>query len=73
MGEPFIKIEDVSYIYDDCTENSSPALRRFSLAIENGEFVKYKEIEIYDLRNACSFVPILQYSASFPAGIRALV
>ena len=39
MGEPFIKIENVSYLYEDSAEDTAPALRQFSLEIENGEFV----------------------------------
>ena len=39
MGEPFIKIDNVSFLYEDGVEGSAPALRQFSLEIEDGEFV----------------------------------
>lgn len=39
MSEPFIKIEKLSYIYEDSTEDTSPAIRELSLEINSGEFV----------------------------------
>lgn len=39
MGEPFIKIEDLSYLYDDETHNGVPVLKDLSLQINKGEFV----------------------------------
>ena len=39
MSEPFIKIEKLSYIYEDSTEETSPAIRELSLEINSGEFV----------------------------------
>ena len=39
MSEPFIKIEELSYLYEDSAEDSTPALRQFSLEINEGEFV----------------------------------
>ncbi|MBR0449876.1 MAG: energy-coupling factor transporter ATPase [Clostridia bacterium] len=39
MSEPFIKIENLSYLYEDDSANSSPALEELSLEIEKGEFV----------------------------------
>ena len=39
MSEPFIKIEELSYLYEDSAENSAPALRQLSLEINSGEFV----------------------------------
>ena len=39
MSEPFIKIENLSYIYEDSEADTSPALRNLSLEINSGEFV----------------------------------
>jgi energy-coupling factor transport system ATP-binding protein len=39
MSEPFIKIEKLSYIYEDSAEDTSPAIRELSLEINSGEFV----------------------------------
>ena len=39
MSEPFIKIENLSYLYEDDSADSSPALEALSLEIEKGEFV----------------------------------
>jgi energy-coupling factor transport system ATP-binding protein len=39
MSEPFIKIEKLSYVYEDSTEDTSPAIRELSLEINSGEFV----------------------------------
>ena len=39
MSEPFIKIEKLSYIYEDSAEETSPAIRELSLEINSGEFV----------------------------------
>lgn len=39
MREPFIKIENISYCYDDEDVVCSPVLKNFSLNIEEGEFV----------------------------------
>lgn len=39
MSEPFIKIEELSYVYEENDENSSPALSDFSLEINEGELV----------------------------------
>jgi len=39
MSEPFIKIEELSYLYEDSSEESAPALRQLSLEIKDGEFV----------------------------------
>ena len=39
MGEPFIKIEELSYLYEDSAEDTAPALRELSLEIKDGEFV----------------------------------
>ena len=39
MNEPFIKIEELSYLYEDNEEDSTPALRQLSLEINSGEFV----------------------------------
>ena len=39
MSEPFIKIENLSYIYEDSEAETSPALRNLSLEINSGEFV----------------------------------
>ena len=39
MSEPFIKIENLSYLYEDDSADSSPALEELSLEIEKGEFV----------------------------------
>ena len=39
MSEPFIKIENLSYLYEEDSADSSPALEELSLEIEKGEFV----------------------------------
>ena len=39
MSEPFIKIENLSYLYEDDSADNSPALEELSLEIEKGEFV----------------------------------
>ena len=39
MGEPFIKVENLSYAYEDEGPDSSPVLRGLTLSIEKGEFV----------------------------------
>ena len=39
MSEPIIKVEDLSYVYDESAENSVPALKNLSLEIFEGEFV----------------------------------
>lgn len=39
MSEPFIKIENISYLYEDNAPDSPPALTELSLEIEKGEFV----------------------------------
>lgn len=39
MSEPFIKIENLSYLYEDDSADSSPALEELSLEIEKGAFV----------------------------------
>ena len=39
MNEPFIKIDNLSYLYEDSAEGSMPALRNLSLEINSGEFV----------------------------------
>ena len=39
MSEPFIKIEKLSYLYEDSEAEASPALRELSLQINSGEFV----------------------------------
>jgi energy-coupling factor transport system ATP-binding protein len=39
MSEPFIKIENLSYLYEDDSADSSRALEELSLEIEKGEFV----------------------------------
>lgn len=39
MSEPFIKIENLSYLYEDDSVDNSPALEGLSLEIEKGEFV----------------------------------
>ena len=39
MSEPFIKIENLSYLYEDDSVDNSPALEELSLEIEKGEFV----------------------------------
>ncbi len=39
MSEPFIKIEELSYVYEDTAPDSAPALRQLSLEINSGEFV----------------------------------
>ena len=39
MSEPFIKIENLSYLYEDDSVDNSPALGGLSLEITKGEFV----------------------------------
>ena len=39
MAEPFIKIENLSYVYEEDDANASPVLKELSLEIEKGEFV----------------------------------
>lgn len=39
MGEPFIKVENLSYIYDEENADKEYALRNISLEINKGEFV----------------------------------
>lgn len=39
MSEPFIKIENLSYLYEDDSVDNSPALEELSLEIAKGEFV----------------------------------
>ena len=39
MEETFIKIEDLSYLYEDEAPNSPPVLKELSLEIKRGEFV----------------------------------
>ena len=39
MSEAFIKIENLSYLYDDDVQMSSPVLKNFSLEINEGEFI----------------------------------
>ena len=39
MSEPFIKIEKLSYLYEDSAADSRPALKELSLQINSGEFV----------------------------------
>jgi energy-coupling factor transport system ATP-binding protein len=39
MAEPFIKIENLSYAYEEDDANASPVLKELSLEIEKGEFV----------------------------------
>ena len=39
MAEPFIKIENLSYTYEEEDANASPVLKELSLEIEKGEFV----------------------------------
>ena len=39
MAEPFIKIEKLSYTYEEEDANASPVLKELSLRIEKGEFV----------------------------------
>lgn len=39
MSEAFIKVEDLSYIYEDGEIGSAPVLKNLSLEIERGEFV----------------------------------
>lgn len=38
-GEPFIKIDGLSYLYEDSAADSAPALKDVSLEINEGEFV----------------------------------
>ena len=39
MGEPFIKVENLSYSYEEDGPDSAPVLRDLTLSIEKGEFV----------------------------------
>ena len=39
MAEPFIRIENLSYVYEEDDANASPVLKELSLRIEKGEFV----------------------------------
>lgn len=39
MSEAFIKIENLSYLYDDDSSDKHPVLKNFSLEINEGEFV----------------------------------
>ena len=39
MAEPFIRIENLSYVYEEDDANASPVLKELSLLIEKGEFV----------------------------------
>lgn len=39
MAEPFIRIENLSYVYEEEDANASPVLKELSLRIEKGEFV----------------------------------
>jgi energy-coupling factor transport system ATP-binding protein len=39
MSDPFIKIEELSYLYEDSAQDAPPALRGLSLEINDGEFV----------------------------------
>lgn len=39
MAEPFIRIENLSYVYEEDDANASPVLKELSLKIEKGEFV----------------------------------
>lgn len=39
MSESFIKIEELSYLYEDSADGTAPALRQLSLEINDGEFV----------------------------------
>jgi energy-coupling factor transport system ATP-binding protein len=39
MGEPFIKVENVSYSYDEEGPDASPVLRDLTLSVEKGEFL----------------------------------
>ncbi len=39
MAEPFIKIENLSYLYEDDSPDSAPVLNNISLQIDKGEFV----------------------------------
>ena len=39
MGEPFIKVENISYSYEEESPDSSPVLRGLTLSIDKGEFV----------------------------------
>lgn len=38
-SEPFIKIEDLSYLYEDSAPDAHPAIKKLSLEIQKGEFV----------------------------------
>ena len=39
MKEPFIKVENISYVYEDESDQNSPVLKDFSLEVNEGEFV----------------------------------
>ena len=39
MKEPFIKVENISYVYEDESAQNSPVLKNFSLEVDEGEFV----------------------------------
>ena len=39
MNEAFIKVEDLSYLYEDDSPNGAPVLKNISLQINKGEFV----------------------------------
>ena len=39
MAETFIKIENLSYLYEDEAPDSPPVLKGLSLEVEQGEFV----------------------------------
>ena len=39
MNEPFIRIENLSYLYDDEGSDKHPVLKNFSLEINEGEFI----------------------------------
>lgn len=39
VSEPFIKIEDLSYLYEDSAPDAHPAIKKLSLEIQKGEFV----------------------------------
>ena len=38
-SEPLIKIEDLSYLYEDSAPDAHPAIKKLSLEIQKGEFV----------------------------------
>ncbi len=41
MGEPFIKVEGLSYTYEEDSKDNTPVLKELSLQIEKGEFVAF--------------------------------